>query len=150
MRLLIAAADDAQVLGDPRRGIRFEVERESVRGLGRRLVKVDTSFLQQCVGNVLDNAAKYGYEGTWVSLTADVGPTDLTLAIASTGIPLRPAELPLALQRNWRGDAARSTTGEGSGLGLWIVDHLTRAMGGRVAIDARADLTTVRLVLPLA
>ena len=31
VRLLIAAADDAQVLGDPRRGIRFEVERESVR-----------------------------------------------------------------------------------------------------------------------
>jgi signal transduction histidine kinase len=149
VRLLIAAADDAQVLGDPRRGIRFEVERESVRRLGRRLVNVDTSFLQQCVGNVLDNAAKYGYEGTWVSLTADVGPTDLTLAIASTGIPLRPAELPLVLKRNWRGDAARSTTGEGSGLGLWIVDHLTRAMGGRVLIEACADLTTVRLVLPL-
>ena len=150
VRLLIAAADDAQVLGDPRRGIRFEVERESIRGMGRRLVNVDTSFLQQCVGNVLDNAAKYGYEGTGVSVGADVGPSNITLAIASTGIPLRAAELPLAVQRNWRGDAARSTTGEGSGLGLWIVDHLMRAMGGRVLIDACAALTTVRLALPLA
>lgn len=150
VRLLIAAADDAQVLGDPRRGIRFEVDRDSVRRLGRRLVNVDTSFLQQCVGNVLDNAAKYGYEQTRVSVGADVEPTDLTLAIASTGIPLQPTELPLVVQRNWRGDAARSTTGEGSGLGLWIVDHLVRAMGGHVSIEACATLTTVRLVLPLA
>jgi len=149
VRLLIAAADDAQVLGDPRRGIRFEVERESVRRMGRRLVNVDTSFLQQCIGNVLDNAAKYGYESTRVDIRADVGPTHLTLAVASTGIPLHPAELPHVMQRNWRGDTARSTTGEGSGLGLWIVDHLTRAMGGRVLIDACAELTTVRLVLPL-
>jgi signal transduction histidine kinase len=150
VRLLIAAADDAQVLSDPRRGIHFEVDRESVRRMGRRLVNVDTSFLQQCVGNVLDNAAKYGYESTRVNISAEIGPTDLTLAVASTGIPLHPADLPLVVQRNWRGDTARSTTGEGSGLGLWIVDHLARAMGGRVLIDACADLTTVRLVLPLA
>ena len=149
VRLLIAAADDAQVLSDPRRGIRFEVERESVRRMGRRLVNVDASFLQQCVGNVLDNAAKYGYESTRVDINADVGPNHLTLAVASTGIPLDPAELPHVVLRNWRGDIARSTTGEGSGLGLWIVDHLTRAMGGRLLVDASADLTTVRLVLPL-
>jgi signal transduction histidine kinase len=149
VRLLIAAADDAQVLSDPRRGIRFEVERDSVRRMGRRLVKVDSSFLQQCVGNVLDNAAKYGYESTRVNIDADVGPDHLTLVVASTGIPLHPAELPNVVKRNWRGDTARSTTGEGSGLGLWIVDHLTRAMGGRLSIDACADLTTVRLVLPL-
>jgi signal transduction histidine kinase len=149
VRLLIAAADDAQVLSDPRRGIHFEVERESVRRMGRRLVNVDASFLQQCVGNVLDNAAKYGYESTRVDINADVGPNHLTLAVASTGIPLDPAELPHVVLRNWRGDIARSTTGEGSGLGLWIVDHLTRAMGGRLLVDASADLTTVRLVLPL-
>lgn len=149
VRLLIAAADDAQVLGDPRRGIRFEVDRDSVRALGRRLVNVDTSFLQQCVGNVLDNAAKYGYEGTRVSISGAVGATALTVAVTSTGIPLRPSELPHVVLRNWRSDTARSTTGEGSGLGLWIVDHLIRAMGGRTLIDANAELTTVRLVLPI-
>jgi signal transduction histidine kinase len=150
VRLLIAAADDAQVLGDPRRGITFEVDRESVRGMARGLVHVDTSFLQQCVGNILDNAAKYGYECTRVRIGAETGPRALTLTIASTGIPLTPAEVLHAVERNWRGETARSTTGEGSGLGLWIVDHLMRAMGGRVVINACADLTTVHLVLPLA
>ena len=150
MRLLIAAADDAQVLSDPRRGIRFEVERESVRRMGRRLVNVDTSFLQQCVGNVLDNAAKYGYEGTRVNISADVGPTDLTLAVASTGIPLHPAELPTSCNGTGAATPRAAPRGRAPAWGSGYVDHLTRAMGGRVLIDACADLTTVRLVLPLA
>ena len=81
---------------------------------------------------------------------AHVAPALLTRAGASTGTPLRPAELPHVVAGGRRGDMARSTTGEGSGLGLWIVDHLTRAMGGRLVVDARADLTTVRLLLPIA
>jgi hypothetical protein len=89
--------DDDQVLGDPRRGIRFEVERESIRRMGRRLVNVDTSFLQQCVGNVLDNAAKYGYEGP-ACRSGRTSGREHHLAIASTGIPLRAAELPSRVQ----------------------------------------------------
>jgi signal transduction histidine kinase len=128
--------DDDQVLGDPRRGIRFEVERESIRRMGRRLVNVDTSFLQQCVGNVLDNAAKYGYEGTGVSVGADVGPSSITWRSPVPASHCAPPSCPRVCSRNWRGDAARSTTGEGSGLGLWIVDHLMRAHG-RSRVDRR-------------
>ena len=124
VRLLIAAADDAQVLSNPRRGIRFEVERESVRRMGRRLVNVDTSFLQQCVGNVLDNAAKYSYEedlGLDQGGRRADGPHARRRQHRHPAAPRRDAP---RLQRNWRGDAARSATGEGSGIGLWIVDNL--------------------------
>lgn len=147
---LIAAADDAQVLGDPRRGIIFDVERETFRGLERRHVDVDASFLQQCVGNILDNAAKYAYRDTRVRIDADVTTTSLTIAVTSTGVPLTAHDVERCLQRNWRGDVARSTTGEGSGLGLWIVDNLVRAMRGHVIVEADADRTIVRLALPFA
>ena len=118
--------------------------------MARRLVSVDTSFLQQCVGNVLDNAAKYGYE----QHPGVASPR-------SPGRPSSPSPSPVPASRCSRPIFPRLATelarrhcaqrhGEGSGLGLWIVDHLTRAMGGRVLIDASAELTTVRLVLPLA
>lgn len=149
LRLLIAAADDAQVLGNPRRGIVFDVERESVRKLGRRLVAVDTSFFQQCVGNLLDNAAKYAYEGTRVGIAAEVTAAQLVVGVTSIGLPMAKRDVARCLERNWRGDAARSTTGEGSGLGLWIVDNLMRSMRGRVVVEAVSDHTTVRLALPL-
>jgi signal transduction histidine kinase len=153
LRMLIAAADDAQVLGDPRRGITFTVDRGSVRTLGRQLVRVDASFLQQCVGNVLDNAAKYAYRDTLVQIEASVGATAgieaLTLGTTSTGLPLDPADLTRCLHRNWRGAAALAATGEGSGLGLWIADNLMRAMNGRIGLRAESERTTVRLELPL-
>jgi signal transduction histidine kinase len=137
------------VLSNPRRGIRFEVDRDSVRGLGRRLIDVDASFLQQCVGNLLDNAAKYAYPDTRAEIRVDTTPTHMNVTVASTGLPLSPRDALRCLQRNWRGDIARSATGEGSGIGLWIVDSLMTAMGGRVTVQPVDDLTTVRLKLPL-
>src|SRR5262249_28998746 len=50
LRILIACADDAQVLSNPRQRITFDVERDSVRALGRRLIRADRSFLEQSVG----------------------------------------------------------------------------------------------------
>jgi signal transduction histidine kinase len=150
LRLLIAAADDAQVLSDPALGTMFDVDRESVQRLRRRLVNVDASYLQQCVGNVLDNAAKYSYAKTRVRIDAVVSAVDLVMAVTSTGIPVDPDDVVRCLTRNWRGEAARFTTGEGSGIGLWIVDHLMRSMKGSVQIDADGDVTVVRLRLPLA
>lgn len=150
LRLLIAGADDAQVLSNPALGITFDVDRDSVRRLGRRLLDVDATFLQQCVGNVLDNAGKYGYPNTSIRVGAAVTDRHLAIEVTSTGIPLDPADTARCLQRNWRGELARNTTGEGSGVGLWIVDHLMRAMNGTVQLCPAADTITVRLVLPLA
>jgi len=149
LRTLIGVADDIQVLGDPRREIYFDVDRDSIRQLGRRLVQIDASFLQQCIGNVLDNAAKYAYTRTRVKIEARISPKTVAIVVTSTGLPMTKEDIAQCLQRNWRGDTARSTTGEGSGLGLWIVDNLMHAMSGRVVIRADFDQTRVSLVLPL-
>jgi signal transduction histidine kinase len=150
LKLLIAAAADAEVLGDPSRKIAFEVDRASVGVLHRRLVAVDSSFLQQCIGNVLDNAAKYSYDDTRVLIELVARRPGVAVAVTSTGIPMSAADIAHCRDRNWRGDDARYTTGEGAGLGLWIVDHLMRAVHGRLDITAVADRTTVRLGLPVS
>ncbi|MGH3933368.1 MAG: sensor histidine kinase [Pseudonocardiaceae bacterium] len=150
LRLLIAGADDAQVLSNPVLGITFQVDRDSVRQLRRRLVDIDISFLQQCIGNVLDNAGKYGYPNTCVQISAAMTDNHFSINVASTGIPLDPSDTACCLQRNWRGEMARNTTGEGSGIGLWIVDHLMRSMNGIVQLRPEGNTTTVQLVLPLA
>ena len=148
--MLIAAADDAQLLSNPKLGRSFDVDRDSVRDLRLRLVDADTSFLQQCLGNLLDNAGKYSYAGTRVRIAGTVADETLALHVTSTGLRLGPADAARCLERNWRGSEARNSTGEGSGIGLWIVDNLMRSMKGRVEVNALDDTTTVRLVLPLA
>jgi signal transduction histidine kinase len=149
LRLLIAAADDAQMLSDPRHRIRFEVDRESIRALGRRVVSIDRAFFEQCLGNVLDNAAKYSYEETKVSLYGGISHDVFAIHVTNTGLPLQGEEVVLCLQRNWRGTLARASTGEGSGLGLWIVDNLMRSMRSSIDLTPTGDGTTVRLTFPL-
>jgi signal transduction histidine kinase len=150
LRLMILCADDAQVLIDPRRKIRVDVDRSSFRSVGRRLVQADRSFLEQCVGNLVDNAAKYSYDGTTVGICGTVAEASLAICVSSCGIPIQPADVDRCLRRNWRGRAARTATGEGSGLGLWIVDNLIRSMAGAVDIAVAGDATAVSLRLPFA
>lgn len=150
IRLLIAAADDAQVLSNPRRRIRFEVDRDSVRALGRRLVRTDRSFLEQSVGNLLDNAAKYSFQDTEVVIRGELRDERFAVQVLNRGLPMQGDELERCLERNWRGRAARNATGEGSGLGLWIVSNLMSAQQGNVYVAAADELTTVTLRLPLA
>jgi signal transduction histidine kinase len=150
VRLLIAGADDTQLLSNPRRRIRFEVERDEIRRLGRRLIKADRSFVEQCVGNVLDNAAKYSYEDTAVEIRGAATDDSFAVTVTSTGLPMSPVDVDQCLRRNWRGSAARAATGEGSGLGLWIADHLMRSMKGTIRVRPVQDSTTVLLTFPLA
>lgn len=149
LRLLIAAADDAQLLSNPRRNVQFTVRRDTVRELGKRLIHADRSFLEQCVGNLFDNAAKYSYVDTTVEVRGAVYGGNFGLRVTSTGLPLSPTDAERCLGRNWRGQEARTTTGEGSGLGLWIVDSLMHTMHGTVRVLPSGDETTVLLSFPL-
>jgi signal transduction histidine kinase len=149
-RMLIAAAADCQILSDPDLRRRFTVDRAAVDGLGRQCVQADSSFLQQCVGNLLDNADKYSYPETEVIVTAAVTGPQFAIKVVSTGVPLPLDDHPRCLERNWRGEAARRLTGEGSGIGLWIVDHLMKSMKGRVELEPAGESLTVALILPLS
>jgi signal transduction histidine kinase len=75
---------------------------------------------------------------------------NFTLRVTSTGLSMAPGDADRCLERNWRGVAARTSTGEGSGLGLWIVDSLMQAMHGTVRVLPDGDETTVLLSFPLA
>lgn len=150
LRMLIAAADDCRILSNPEMRRQFEVDRASLNGLGRTLVHADTSFLQQCVGNLLDNADKYSYPETEVVIAAELAERQLRITVTSTGVPLPPEDRGHCLERSWRGAEALNACGEGSGIGLWIVDNLMRSMRGRVEILPTGNALTVGLVLPAA
>jgi signal transduction histidine kinase len=145
LRLVIGNADDAQLLINPRRHIRIDVDRESLRALNRKLLLADRTFLEQCVGNLLDNATKYSYEQNTVSVGGEIADDSFAIRVSSVGIPMKPEDVENCKKRNWRGKAARVATGEGSGLGLWIVDSLMHSMEGQLDIDADGDITNVSL-----
>lgn len=100
--------------------------------------------LQEMVGNLLDNAAKWCRGRIRVSVDATT-PKRLHLAIADDGPGIPEAERSLVLARGVRLDEAMP----GTGLGLAIVDDLARAYGGSLELETAPEGGLLaRLTLP--
>ncbi|MET0281650.1 MAG: ATP-binding protein [Steroidobacteraceae bacterium] len=92
----------------------------------------DAADLQEIVGNLLENAAKWARSRVRVGVTAESGQVRIVLEDDGPGIaPQRRAE---AVQRGVRLDTSRP----GSGLGLQIVDDLCRIYGGTLELGDSA------------
>ena len=95
----------------------------------------DRLRLEQALGNLVDNALRYG-AGT-VRLEADPENGMLALRVRDDGAGFPPEFLPHAFERFSRADVARA--GGGAGLGLAIVDAIARAHGGSATATNRAE-----------
>jgi two-component system phosphate regulon sensor histidine kinase PhoR len=96
-------------------------------------VHADPNRLGQVLGNLVDNAIKYGRNGGAVTVGAQATPSGhIEIFIRDDG-PGIPAEaLERVFERFYRVDKARSREQGGTGLGLSIVKHLVQTQGGRV------------------
>ena len=104
--------------------------------------------LLELLGNLLDNAFKYGRSQIRISggpLGPSVSRPGLWLQLEDDGSGIAASDWPGLLQRGVRGDERE----EGHGLGLAIVQELLTAYGGDIELGASAlGGTLVRLEIP--
>jgi two-component system OmpR family sensor kinase len=110
------------------------------------LVLGDESVLERVLGNLVDNAVKYGPPGGVVRIAVrSEGDASVTISDEGPGIP--DEHLPYLFTRFFRGDTAR-TRADSHGLGLAIAEAGARAHGGRLAFLGNAPGATFRMTLP--
>ena len=105
--------------------------------------------MEQALGNLVDNALRYG-SGT-VRLAAERDDGGITLSVADEGVGFPAEFLPHAFERFTRADVARARGA--AGLGLALVQAVARAHGGlATAANARGGGAVVALTAlsPLA
>lgn len=102
-----------------RHGVEVNVEGGSFR------VNVQPARIERAIGNLLDNAVKFGPANAPITVCVDA--TSVAVIDRGTGIAER--DLGQLFERFYRSAAARSMPG--SGLGLAIVDKVARDHGGR-------------------
>lgn len=102
--------------------------------------------LEEMLGNLLDNAAKYGGGRVFVSVERSGGQVAITVEDDGPGIP--PAARAELFQRGARLDTSKP----GTGLGLAIVRDVAEIYGGSVELGESEDLggLSVTLRLPAA
>ena len=110
----------------------------------------DADSLRQVVSNVVDNAAKYSEPGRPIRLTCRELDGWATLEVADEGIGIAPPDLARIFDRFFRSDRSRTRATGGAGLGLSLVQAITRAHGGKVEVESKPGAgTRVTVRLPL-
>jgi two-component system sensor histidine kinase KdpD len=111
------------------------------------LVLVDAVLIEQLLGNLLENAAKYTPPGTPVVLRAQLRDTEILVSVEDEG-PGLPAGDPEQVFAKFARGSAEGAVG-GAGLGLSICRAIVRLHRGRVWAERLAKGTAFRFTLPL-
>jgi two-component system sensor histidine kinase KdpD len=98
------------------------------------LVKVDQPLLEQCLCNLLVNAASHSHPGAKIVVRAEVSDSRLKLSVEDEGRGIAESDLPHVFEVFHRGVDAPPG---GTGLGLAIVEGFVRAHGGSVSARNR-------------
>ena len=116
-----------------------------IAGDHRAQVRVERQDLDEMLGNLVENAAKYGGGRVFVTVERKGAATDILVEDDGAGIPeARRGEL-------FTRGARLDTTGKpGTGLGLAIVRDVAEIYGGSIQLEESEDLGGVlaRLTLP--
>ena len=122
---IVTAAADAVGLTAPRLQLAMTADLSAVA--------INAQGLRRVLTNLLENAARHG-RGAPVDVTCSRHGNDLVIAVADRG-PGFPDEQVGELTAKYVSAGGQRGT---AGLGLWIVQQITDAMGGRVNFAARA------------
>jgi len=102
---------------------------------GDNFVLGDSTRIHQAVANLLANARTHTPSGTPITVSIKQRESETTITVADKGPGLSHADQEKIFERFYRADTSRARTkGEGSGLGLSIVDAVMKSHGGSVSV----------------
>ena len=113
------------------------------------VIQIDADRIVQVLDNLLSNAIKYGAAETPIEIEVRLRDLDLLVSVVNQGAGIAPEDLPHLFQRFHRVGKDQQSHIKGVGLGLYIVQQLIEAHGGRVQAESTpGGKTTFRFTLP--
>jgi K+-sensing histidine kinase KdpD len=117
------------------------------------LVKVDSVLVEQALGQLLDNAAKYSPAGSPVIVSGRLEHDRVVLSVRDEGAGLTSEEKDQFGRRSFRSQRLAAGS-SGSGLGLWVASTFVAANRGTLDVVSegpdRGTIVAIRLPVDLA
>jgi signal transduction histidine kinase len=101
------------------------------------VVEGDAGWLERLVLNLVDNAVKFTGEHGRVEVRVTRDGNVARLEVEDTGVGLSPEDRQRVFERFFRADASRSSTTEGAGLGLSLVQWIAEQHRGDISVRSR-------------
>jgi K+-sensing histidine kinase KdpD len=113
------------------------------------LIHIDSALVQESLGQLLDNAAKYSPSGSVISVAVRAQQAHVTMSVSDRGVGITADEKNKLGARSFR-SRRHSEKVPGSGLGFWVASTFIRANAGTIDISSRGEGqgTTASIVLP--
>jgi two-component system sensor histidine kinase KdpD len=106
-------------------------------------VLADQLYLSQVLANLLENAIRHG--GDTIRVGASRGPDGkVEISVEDNGPGVTEAALPHLFEKFYQAGTSNEARRRGMGIGMTVVEGLTRAMGGEVAA-CRSELGGLRV-----
>lgn len=109
------------------------------------ILRGNATLLGEAIGNLLDNALRYG--GERIELKVQLDKAQVTVKIFDNGSGLSEDEISNVMTPFWRGAGSQHV--EGAGLGLSIASNVVRKMGGSIAITSRPNVLGTEISITL-
>ncbi len=140
------------------RQMRLAITSEWASAAQTPLVRGDSDELLEVFHNLLENAVKYGDEGSEIALVLSQGrdlagvihDDRIRVQVINAGPTIAAQHISRLTERFYRIDEGRSRNMGGSGLGLAIVKHILNRHRGRLRITSENQETCVSVTLPIA
>lgn len=117
-------------------------------------VWADADRLEQILLNLVDNAVKYSASDSVVSIVGEFLPDDdsrIRIAVHDNGVGISEDVLPQIFTKFYRVESPLKQEVEGTGLGLYITQSLTQAMGGQLSVESTPGQgSTFTVIFPAA
>ncbi len=111
---------------------------------------IDADAVAQAFMNLLDNAVKYSGPAKEIEVRLGRRENFATLSVTDHGIGIPREEHEKIFEKFYRVSTGLVHDVKGSGLGLSLVNHITKAHGGRVAVESEVGRgSTFTLYLPV-
>jgi len=111
-------------------------------------VYCDSQRIGQLASNLISNAVAHGAPGTPIKVEASCANGRFELSVTNQGPPIPEAIRTRLFQPFVRGDTHRNQNG--LGLGLFIVNEIAKAHGGRMTVVSTGEATRFTFEMPTA
>lgn len=105
------------------------------QSMGDCLLNGDAHLLERAMNNLLDNAVRHTPFGGEIAVRCRKDGSRIRFTICDTGPGFSSEDLDRVFEPLYRGEASRSRSTGGSGLGLTISQRIIRRHGGEIAVS---------------
>jgi len=132
-------------------GLRYPNHRFKLHfGANNSLIHVDPVLIEQALGQIISNAAKFSLPGSVIDVAGSIEDGQFVIAVRDKGLGLTASEKSHLTEKFFRSPRLAGKV-SGSGLGLWIANTFVTSSGGKLEAQSPGEGrgTTIRLKFPL-